>query len=61
MEGDAAGDPVTANDANSDRLTYSLEAGSGEAADADVFKIDRMTGQVSVGLGQEGEPCKRLC
>ncbi len=51
-EGDNVGDPVTANDANNDRLTYSLE---GEA-DADVFQIDRMTGQVTVGLGKTVNP-----
>ena len=56
MEGDAAGDPVTANEPNNDRLTYSLEAVSGEAADADVFQIDRRTGQVSVGLGKKVSP-----
>ena len=52
MEGDTAGDAVTANDANSgDRLTYSLEAESDNAGDADVFQIDRKTGQVMVGPG----------
>ena len=56
MEGDAAGDPVTANEPNNDRVTYSLEAVSGEGADADVFQIDRMTGQVSVGLGKMISP-----
>ena len=55
MEGDNVGDPVTANDANNDRLTYSLEAGT-NAADADVFQIDRMTGQVTVGLGKTVSP-----
>ena len=56
-EGDAAGDPVEANDANNDRLTYSLEADSnGTVADADVFQIDRMTGQVTVGLGKTVHP-----
>ena len=55
--GDAAGDPVTANDANNDRLTYSLEAdSSGTAMHADVFQIDRMTGQVTVGLGKTVGP-----
>ena len=57
MEGGTVGDPVTANDANNDRLTYSLEAdSSGTAADADVFQINRMTGQVTVGLKQEVNP-----
>ena len=55
-EGDNVGDPVEANDANNDRLTYSLEAVTGEAADADVFQIDRMTGQVTVGLGKTVNP-----
>ena len=54
-EGDNVGDPVEANDANNDRLTYSLEADS-TATDADVFQIDRMTGQVTVGLGQQVNP-----
>ena len=57
MEGDAVGDPVTANEPNNDRLTYSLEAFEVDAAaDADVFQIDRMTGQVSVGLGKKVSP-----
>ena len=57
MEGDAAGDPVTANEPNNDRLTYSLEeVANGQATDADVFQIDRMTGQVTVGLGQKVNP-----
>ena len=30
-EGDDVGDPVEANDANNDRLTYSLEADDGTA------------------------------
>ena len=56
-EGDDVGDPVEANDANNDRLTYSLEAdGTGTAEDADVFQIDRMTGQVTVGLGKTVSP-----
>ena len=57
-EGDEVGDPVEANDANNDRLTYSLEAddtADAHAAHADVFQIDRMTGQVTVGSGQDGE------
>ena len=54
-EGDNVGDPVEANDANNDRLTYSLEMG-GTPADADLFQIDRMTGQVTVGLGQKVNP-----
>ena len=54
-EGDDAGDPVTANDANNDNLTYSLEADT-NAADADVFQIDRKTGQVTVGLGKTVNP-----
>ena len=54
-EGDNVGDPVEANDANNDRLTYSLEA-DGTPADADLFQIDRMTGQVTVGLGQKVNP-----
>ena len=54
-EGDNVGDPVEANDANNDRLTYSLEADS-PPADADVFQIDRMTGQVTVGLGKTVHP-----
>ena len=57
MEGDNVGDQVEANDANNDRLTYSLEADSnGTPADADLFQIDRMTGQVTVGLGQKVNP-----
>ena len=52
-EGDDVGDPVEANDANNDRLTYSLEANTGDNADADVFQIDRMTGQVTVGLARQ--------
>ena len=56
-EGDNVGDPVEANDANNDNLTYSLEADtSGTAGDADVFQIDRMTGQVTVGLGKTVHP-----
>ena len=56
-EGDNVGDPVEANDANNDNLTYSLEAdGTGTAADADLFQIDRMTGQVTVGLGRQVNP-----
>ena len=64
-EGDNVGDPVEANDANNDRLTYSLEADNTPAdaleadntpADADVFQIDRMTGQVTVGLGKTVHP-----
>ena len=56
-EGDNVGDPVEANDANNDRLTYSLEADiGGTAAHADLFQIDRMTGQVTVGLGQKVNP-----
>ena len=55
--GAAAGGPITASDANSDRLTYSLTAGTGgTAADADVFQIDRETGQVTVGLGKTVHP-----
>ena len=57
MEGDEVGDTVDANDANNDRLTYSLEADSGADADhADVFQINRMTGQVTVGLGKTVSP-----
>ena len=56
-EGDTVGDPVEANDANNDRLTYSLEADSGgTATHADLFQIDRMTGQVTVGLDQQVNP-----
>ena len=58
-EGDDVGDPVEANDANNDRLTYSLEgddSNGGDAAHADLFQIDRMTGQVTVGLGQKVNP-----
>ena len=50
-----AGDPITASDANSDRLTYSLTAAT-TATDADVFQIDRATGQVTVGLGKTVHP-----
>ena len=53
--GAAAGDPITASDANSDRLTYSLTA-AGNAIDADVFQINRETGQVTVGLGKTVHP-----
>ena len=56
MEGDDAGDPVTASDPNNDRLTYSLEAADTNPTDADVFQIDRMTGQVTVGLGKTVSP-----
>ena len=57
MEGDNVGDPVEANDANNDRLTYSLEADdTGTPTDADVFQIDRMTGQVTIGLGKTVNP-----
>ena len=60
-EGDDVGDPVEANDANNDRLTYSLEADSGGTrADADLFQIDRMTGQVTVGLGQKVNPASDI-
>ena len=55
-EGDDVGDPVTAPDANNDRLTYSLEAESNNAEDSDVFQIDRETGQVTVGLGKTVSP-----
>ena len=55
-EGDEVGDPVEANDANNDRLTYSLEAMTADGTDADVFQIDRMTGQVTVGLGKTVSP-----
>ena len=55
-EGDDVGDPIEANDANNDRLTYSLEAVVGTPLDADVFQIDRMTGQVTVGLGKTVHP-----
>ena len=54
-EGDNVGDPVEASDANNDNLTYSLEADN-TPADADVFQIDRMTGQVTVGLGRTVHP-----
>ena len=47
-EGATAGDPITASDANNDRLTYSLTA--------DVFQINRETGQVTVGLGKTVHP-----
>ena len=59
MAGDNVGDPVEANDMNNDRLTYSLEADDtddGTPAHADLFQIDRMTGQVTVGLGQKVNP-----
>ena len=59
MEGENVGDPVEANDANNDRLTYSLEAdtsGGAVPAHADLFQIDRMTGQVTVGLGRQVNP-----
>ena len=55
--GAGAGDPVTASDANNDRLTYSLTAQTGgTATDADVFQIDRATGQVTVGIGKTVHP-----
>ena len=53
------GDTVDANDANNDRLTYSLEAEIVDAdtpTDADVFQIDRKTGQLTVGLGNTVSP-----
>ena len=56
-EGDNVGDPVEANDANNDRLTYSLGADS-TARDADVFQIDRMTGPGNGWLGQDSASCK---
>ena len=49
------GGPITASDAQSDRLTYSFDTTS-PAADADVFQIDRATGQVTVGLGKTVSP-----
>ena len=55
-EGATAGDPIVAPDANNDRLTYSLTADGGTATDADVFQIDRETGQVTVGLGKTVHP-----
>ena len=55
-EGDNVGDPITAPDANNDRLTYSLESDSSSATDADVFQINRITGQVTVGLGKTVNP-----
>ena len=62
MEGDEVGDAVEANDANSDRLTYSLEAeNGGTGSDADVFQINRMTGQVMVGLKQKVNPTSDDC
>ena len=55
--GAAVGDPITASDANNDRLTYSLTAdSSGTALHADFFQIDRETGQVTVGLGKTVHP-----
>jgi len=55
--GAAAGDPITASDANNDRLTYSLtEDSGGTPAHADFFQIDRETGQVTVGLGKTVHP-----
>ena len=55
--GDDVGDAFEANDANNDRLTYSLElSSSGTAEHADVFQIDRATGQVTVGLGKTVSP-----
>ena len=54
--GSNVGDPITASDANSDRLTYSLEGVSGRAAEADLLQIDRETGQVMVGLGKTVNP-----
>ena len=60
-EGDNVGDAVEANDANSsDRLTYSLEVDAYwySAAHADLFQIDRVSGQVTVGLGPESESRK---
>ena len=55
-EGDDVGDPVTAPDANNDRLTYSLEGSNDTMEHADVFQIDRETGQVTVGLGKTVSP-----
>ena len=54
-EGDNVGDPITADDAQNDRLTYSFDTGT-PTADADVFQIDRRTGQVTVGLGKTVSP-----
>ena len=56
-EGDNVGDPVEANDANNDRLTYSLEADS-TATDADVFQIDRDDRPGNGRLGPESESHK---
>ena len=53
--GDNVGDPITASDAESDRLTYSFDTTS-PSADLDVFQIDRATGQVTVGLGKTVSP-----
>ena len=55
-DGDNVGSAITASDSHNDRLTYSLEAVSGSGADADVFQIDRKTGQVTVGLGKIVSP-----
>ena len=53
--GDNVGDPITASDAQNDRLTYSFDTTS-PTPDADVFQIDRATGQVTVGLGKTVSP-----
>ncbi len=43
------GDPVTADDADKDALTYSLSGGADKAA----FDINQATGQITVGAGTE--------
>ena len=55
-EGETVTSEVVANDANNDELTYSLEMDSSNATDADVFQINRMTGEVTVGLGKTVNP-----
>ena len=56
-EGTRIGAPVRATGESGERLTYSLvSAATGTPADADLFQINRATGQVSVGIGKTINP-----
>ncbi len=56
-ENTRVGSPVRATGEGGERLTYSLtSAATGTAADADLFQVDRATGQVSVGIGKTINP-----
>ena len=59
--GTTVGAPVRATGESGERLTYSLViAGTGIPADADLFQINRATGQVSVGIGKTINPFSDL-